>query len=281
MEGSNLLSLDVNLRERILEANVAVHKSEAKYYELMHPEVYSNSEQERISSTLKIVDKLVTADSVGEKRALDFGAGTGNLTGKLLEMGYHVTALDISTEMCKIIKKKYNRYLVSRKLVVVNSPIEDVHFDRSDFDLISCYSVLHHLPDYVDIIQRFSGFLRKGGVMYLDHEGSPFYWMREATLAARMVKTAYIHSIPLLNALHFRVAGIAIPSIDYELSDYWHNKEHPLDHKKIECVFEKESFDFFKRTDYYVHSRTWVPNPFFPLYRHVCKPDMSLWIAKK
>jgi 2-polyprenyl-3-methyl-5-hydroxy-6-metoxy-1,4-benzoquinol methylase len=281
MEVSKRLSLDADLRERILEANVAVHKTEAKYYELMHPEVYSKCEQKRVASKLQTVNNLVAVDGVNKKRALDFGAGTGNLTGKLLQMGYHVTALDISAEMCNILEKKYKMYLGSQKLVVVNSPIEDVHFDRSNFDLIACYSVLHHLPDYVDIIQKFSGFLRKGGVMYLDHEGSPFYWMREATLAARMVKSAYIHSIPMLNALHFRLAGMAIPSVDYELSDYWHNKEHPLDHKKIECIFEDGSFDFFKRTDYYVHSRTWVPNPLFPLYRHVCKPDMSLWIAKK
>jgi 2-polyprenyl-3-methyl-5-hydroxy-6-metoxy-1,4-benzoquinol methylase len=281
VEASTRLSLDDGLRERILEANVAVHKLEAKYYELMHPEVYSRREQERLASTLRTVDKLVAADAVGEKRALDFGAGTGNLTGKLLQMGYHVTALDLSAEMCEILEKKYERYLGSQKLVVVNSPIEDVSFDRGDFDLIACYSVLHHLPDYVGIVQRFSGFLRKGGVMYLDHEASPFYWVKEATLAARMMKAAYIHSIPLLNALHFRVAGMAIPSIDYEMSDYWHNKEHHLDHEKIRLVFEKECFGSFRRTDYYIQSRTWVPNPIFPLYRRVCEPDMSLWIAKK
>ena len=281
MEASKRLSLDDCLRDRILEANVAVHKREAKCYELIHPEVYSICEQKRVSSTLRMVDKLITADSVKEKRVLDFGAGTGNLTGKLLLMGYNVTALDISAEMCKILEKRYKPYLASQKLVVVNSAIEDMSFDRSDFDLIACYSVLHHLPDYVGIIQRFSGLLKKGGVMYLDHEGSPFYWMREATNAARMVKTVYVHSIPLINALYFRVEGMTIPSIDYEMSDYWHNKEHHLDHKKIECVFEKEGFDFFKRTDYFLQSRTWVPNPIFPLYRCICKPDMSLWIAKK
>ena len=53
------------------------------------------------------------------------------------------------------------------------------------------------------------------------------------------------------------------------------------DHEKIESVFEKEHFDFFKRTDYYVQSRTWVPNPLFCLYQRVCRPDMSLWIARK
>lgn len=275
------MSLDDGLRERILEANVAVHKLEAKYYELMHPEVYNRFEQERVTSTLRMADKLVATDGVDEKNALDFGAGTGNLTGKLLQMGYHVTALDISAEMCKILEKKYKRYLSSRKLAVVNSPIEDMSFDQGEFDLVTCYSVLHHLPDYLDVVQRFSGFLRKGGVMCLDHESSPFYWLPEATSTARMVKAAYIHSVPVLNGLYFRVAGITVPSINYELSDYWHNKDHPLDHKRLESVFEKERFDFFKRTDYYVQSRTWVPNPLFWVYRRVCRPDMSLWVAKK
>ena len=275
------MSLDDGLRERILEANVAVHKLEAKYYELMHPEVYNKLEQERVASKLRMVDELIATNCVGEKKALDFGAGTGNLTGKLLQMGYHVTALDISAEMCKILKKKYKRYLSSQKLVIVNSPIEDMSFNRGDFDLVTCYSVLHHLPDYVGVVQRFSGFLRKGGVMYLDHEGSPFYWMPEATSIGRMVKAAYVHSVPVLNGLYFRIAGITVPSIDYEVSDYWHNKDHPLDHEKIESVFKKEHFDFFKRTDYYVQSRTWVPNPIFCLYQRVCRPDMSLWIARK
>lgn len=281
MEASKRLSIDDNIREKILEANVAVHKSEAKYYELIHPEIYSKCEQKRLTSTLRMVDKLVAAEGVGEKRALDFGAGTGNLTGKLLQMGYTVTALDISAEMCKILEKKYRNYLISQKLLVVNSPIEDVSFNQGDFNLITCYSVLHHLPDYMDVVQRFFTLLKKGGVMYFDHESSPFYWRREATIAARIVKAAYVHSIPLLNAVHFRIAGMSIPSIDYELSDYWHNKEHHLDHKKIECMFAKEHFSFFNRTDYFLQSRTWVPNPSFPLYKLICKPDMSLWIAKK
>lgn len=275
------MSLDENLRDRILEANVVVHKSEAKYYELIHPEVYSRFEQKRLVSTLKMVDRFVDADCEGEKRALDVGAGTGNLTGKLLQMGYHVTALDISAEMCKILEKKYKRSLVSQKLVVLNSPIENVNFDQGDFDLIATYSVLHHLPDYVGAVQRFSSFLKKGGMMYLEHEASPFYWKSEATSLADMVKSVYVHSIPLLNAFHFRVVGMTVPSLDYELSDYWHNKEHPIAHAKIKWVFEKEHYNFFRRTDYYLQSRTWVPNPIFWVYRRVCRPDMSFWVAKK
>ena len=266
-----------DLRERIHEANVVVHRFEAEYYELLHPEVYGKQEQKRINSTLKMVDELVANN---QKKALDFGAGTGNLTGKLLRMGYKVTAVDISAEMCVILKKKYKTYLEAKKLVVINSPMEDVSFDNDEFDLITCYSVLHHLPDYVDTVRRLCVFLKKGGVMYLDHEASPFYWKDEPNTIANLVKNVYFHSNPLLNAFYFEIVGLNVPSLDYTLSDYWHKKEHPLDNKKIEFVFKKEHFDFFKRIDYHLNG-TWVLNPIFYLYKRICKPEMSFWVAKK
>ena len=153
IEGQRDLLEDENLRERIHEANVAVHRFEAEYYELLHPEVYGKQEQKRINSALRIVDQLVAGPN--QKKALDFGAGTGNLTGKLLHLDYQVTAIDISAEMCTILKKKYKTYLDTKKLIVINSPIEDVKFDKEEFDLITCYSVLHHLP-----IVRWSLHLR-------------------------------------------------------------------------------------------------------------------------
>ena len=84
-----------------------------------------------------MMNKLVTDN---QKNALDVGAGTGNLTGKLLQMGYKVIAVDISAEMCSILRRKYDAYLKSNKLTIVNSPIENLAFDVGKFDLITCYS---------------------------------------------------------------------------------------------------------------------------------------------
>ncbi len=265
-----------NLQESIHQANVNVHRFEAKYYEVLHPEVYSTQEQRRIRSTLKTADKLV---SDNHKKALDFGAGTGNLTGKLLSLGYKVTAIDISAEMCVILKNRYKTYIEDKKLIVINSPIEFVSFARAEFDLIACYSVLHHLPDYPDTLHRLSDFLKKGGVMYIDHEASPFYWKDESSKLANLVKLIYFHSNPSLNIFYFKIAGMNIPSIDYTLSDYWHKKEHPLDHTRIEAFLRKYFVDF-KRRDYYQHA-TWLGNPLFFIYKIACKPEMSFWMAKK
>lgn len=264
------------LKEQIHQANVTVHRFEAKYYELLHPEVCSKPEQKRITAKLKTIDQQIASN---QRNALDVGAGTGNLTGKLLQMGYNVTATDISPEMCKILKEKYTAYL-PEKLTIINSPIEELSFSEGTFDLIAFYSVLHHLPNYLTALRTLSSFLKKGGVMYIDHEASPFYWKGESSSLASLVKGIYFHSNPVINSLYFQLISLKVPTIDYTLSDYWHKKEHALNHQAIEQVFKQDGFEFFKRMDYYQHA-TWIPNPLFPIYRLLCRPEMSYWIAKK
>ena len=275
-----MLSKEDDLHKKIREANIKVHRIEAKYYDLIHPEVYGKFEQKRIDSTLKKVDRLVKNNSGYIRKALDFGSGTGNLTGKLLVMDYEVTAVDISTEMCKFLEKKYKKYIKSKKLFIINSPVEDIDFKKDSFDLISCYSVLHHLPDYLGAIRRLSSFLKDEGVMYIDHEISPFYWKNESSMIAELLKLLYFHSNPLLNSIYFGITRVNVPSLDYELSDYWFQKGHPLNHRDIKSVFMQEGFRYFKRSDYHLMG-TWFWNPIFFVYKSICKPEMSFWIAKK
>ena len=273
---NNQLLKDETLKEQIHQANVTVHRFEAKYYEVLHPEVYSKQEQKRIAAKLKTIDLQIANN---QRNALDVGAGTGNLTGKLLQMGYNVTATDISPEMCAILKKKYSSYL-AHKLTVINSPIENLSFGKGKFDLIAFYSVLHHLPDYIDALKTLMFFLKKGGVIYIDHEASPSYWSREPSSLASFVKAIYFHSNPIVNSLYFQIIGLKVPTIDYTLSDYWHKKEHALNHQAISQVFKEEGFEFYMRTEYYQNS-TWLPNPLSIIYRLLCSPEMSYWTAKK
>lgn len=207
------------------------------------------------------------------------GAGTGNLTGKLLAMGYHVTATDISPEMCAILKKKYASY-IPEKLVVVNAPIEALNFNKDEFNLITSYSVLHHLPDYEATLRTLCRYLKKGGVIYIDHEASPYYWASEKSMLAGIVKGLTLHSYPILNSLYFGIVGLKTPTIDYTLSDYWFKKEHALNHQTLARVFREEGFTSYTRTDHYL-TGSWLPNPLAYIYRLVCKPEMSFWVAKK
>jgi ubiquinone/menaquinone biosynthesis C-methylase UbiE len=271
------LLADETLKQRIYRANVSVHRQEAQHYELLHPEVYSVKEQKRITVKLEMVINLV---SDNKRIALDVGAGTGNLTGKLLQKGYQVTAVDISPEMCAILQRKYGAYLKTGKLTIVNSPLENLSFDVGKFDLITCYSALHHLPDYVSALRSLNVFLKKGGVIYIDHEASPYYWQNKRSSLASFIKDIYFHSNPLFNSLYFQIIGLRVPLIDYSLSDYWHKKEHALNHKSVEEVFKQEGYEFSRRADYYQNS-TWIWNPLSLIYRLIGQPEMSFWIAKK
>jgi len=269
--------IDKTLREKIHEANIELHRVEAKYYGIIHQEIFNNREQKRIVSTLNKVDELVDDN---HKKALDVGAGTGNLTGKLLHMNYDVTAVDISKEMCEILKKKYKNFLKDKKLRIINSKVEDTNFNRDEFDLITCYSVLHHLPNYVNVIRKLSISLKKGGIMYLDHEPSPFWWNR-SNKYAKIMKKIYLQSNWLLTRLMHEQAKIVDTfSVDYTVSDYWCTKTHHLKHNKVKKVFEEEKYEFFTQENYHLY-RIKLFNVFFYIYKYTCEPDASLWIAKK
>ena len=73
---------------------------------------------------------------------------------------------------------------------------------------------------------------------------------------------------------------IDLPHFDYSMSDYWHKKDHSLDHEKIKNTFNQENYTFFERKDYHL-KRTWFTNLLLPLYSYFCKPETSYWIAKK
>lgn len=260
-----------DLQERIHEENVVLHRLEARYYDSIHSEIFNRIEQKRISSVLRIIDK-----SIGQRKALDFGAGTGNLTKKLLQMGYEVTAIDISREMCEILKNRCRNHFKNGKLKVINSTIEDARLDGEEFDLICCYSVLHHLPDYAIVLQKLSGLLRKRGMMYLDHERSPY----SRCGLAQKIEYAYLQSEWLFNNLYSKTTGLHVPSFDYSFADWWTTKEHSIDHRKIEHTLKKEGFRFIIRIDYH-QKRGWFFNPSFHVYRRICRPETCLWLAKK
>ena len=48
-----------------------------------------------------------------------------------------------------------------------SEPIEDANFDEGTFDLITCISVLEHIPDFMPSLGAIWRFLRKGGSLIL------------------------------------------------------------------------------------------------------------------
>jgi ubiquinone/menaquinone biosynthesis C-methylase UbiE len=161
-----------------LEDNIAIHDRIAKRYEAIHGEIYNEVEQERLKSSLEQALKLVSTSS-NSSVALDFGCGAGNLTQHLTDLGCEVIAADVSTGFLNLIASRTYARAVST-FTLNGKDLKGVP-DES-VDVVATYSVLHHVPDYLSLMQEFARVLKPGGILYIDHEASSMMW-KEGALA--------------------------------------------------------------------------------------------------
>lgn len=175
-------TVDPELSRHILDENVRVHELEAGLYDALHTEIFNRYEQASIRRLLRRADGL--AGKTGARRALDIGAGTGNITMKLLDMGYQVTALDISAAMLEQLRAK-----AGGRAELICRPVDEHLADgpAARYSLITISSVLHHLPSYEDTLERCFRALMPGGGMLVLHEPLAGYSKRKDPFAARAV----------------------------------------------------------------------------------------------
>lgn len=122
-----------------------------------------------------------------DRRALDFGAGTGNLTIPLARMCGTVTAIDVSSEMLKRLRDKAKKTdlssrinairmeLTPEKVVSVSASGENKNVNtaknntvmRGSYDLVLCSMVLHHVPDMAATLSMLKSLLKPGGALIL------------------------------------------------------------------------------------------------------------------
>ena len=160
------------LKDKILSANIEEHKKEAKYYDVIHTELFNYYEQKRINKSLDVI----LNDFDNDCKIVDVGCGTGNLTIKLLERGFkNITCLDISKEMIHELKKKIKKYNHNHNITFIVSDLDTflTGKNNSKFGIILMGSVLHHLPDYISALKHLKEALSEDGCIYITHESLP------------------------------------------------------------------------------------------------------------
>jgi len=157
----------------VVERNRRIHDACPDDYAARHPEIFNPTEQARIRAVLQ--DALASVDC-GSRRpaALDYGAGTGNLTRHLLNLGCLVTAVDVSSQSLATLQRDMSGHADCRTVVVDGVDLADLA--SASFDIVTTYSVLHHVPDYLGIIDEFLRVVKPGGVIIIDHEVCDSYW---------------------------------------------------------------------------------------------------------
>jgi ubiquinone/menaquinone biosynthesis C-methylase UbiE len=162
----------------LIARNRRAHDHIAGQYDQKHAEIYNPFEQARLEQVLQ---EVIAKMEVPEPYILDVGAGTGNISIKLIKRNCYVTALDVSNASLEVLRSKVGP---DARLETVRLDGQKLPFPDSTFDAVTSYSVLHHIPDYLGAIREMIRVLRPGGFIYIDHEASPAAWDPDTNLAA-------------------------------------------------------------------------------------------------
>ena len=159
--------------EKVVAYNRGIHDRVAPEYDVRHGEIYNPTEQKRIRDSIeKAIWQIRTGSEV--PLVLDFGSGTGNLTHHFLQLHARVVAADVSSGSLNQVNLKLGAPARLETMGLNGRDLSNI--GDSTFDLVATYSVLHHIPDYLRIIDEFVRVLKTGGVVYIDHEACPSYW---------------------------------------------------------------------------------------------------------
>ena len=228
-------SLSEDLYQKMLEANIKLHEIEAPYYERLHPEEFNWFEQARITRDLGFIKKRLPRRSL----ALDIGCGTGNISLKLLGMGFEVAGVDMSEEMLAVLKKKVSPR--SQNKIRLSCKNIDRFLDdcAERFDLIAISSVLHHLPEYIKTLERAIGLLKPGGYIYVTHEPT-----KEALGPDRFLRKI-LWQVDNLAYLVLSFGGKPrTEKRDYRISDY--HLYHGFDEEAVASACREAGLDIVK-----------------------------------
>lgn len=279
-------------KNKLIEFNRTSHDNIAKFYEKRHPEIYNPIEQYRLKNILiyAISSIISNQDNNQSLKVLDYGAGTGNVTKHLLEMGLEVTAADVSSRSLAILNKEVG-FKDNLETIVINGESLNVFTDNY-FDFVVTYSVLHHVPDYLRIVQEFCRVVRPGGVILIDHEVCPQYWKPSQTYlkyaeATRKKRSFWdgIRQNPwkLISYYHWkrwfqaRILHQRVPTEEGDIHVY------PDDHIEWESIREvmNRSSELVQETDYLVCREVSDTPYYWNLYKDSCVDMRSLIMRKK
>ena len=124
-------------------------------------------------------------------RLLDVGAGFGFFLSEMRGRGWEVVGVEIS-------QKAIDHAKHSLGLTVYPGPLERIAFPESDFDVVSGFYVIEHLPDPMAFLKECYRILKPGGLLLL----------------------RYPHTTPIKNLLRFFGIENHLYDLPAHLSDF-------------------------------------------------------------
>ncbi len=138
------------------------------YYNKYAAKEFEETVNQDMSGIMKeFLDLLKEGDTI-----LDLGCGSGRDSLTLYELGYDVTPLDASEEMCKLAE-------IHTGLEVLQMTFEQIDFDNVFDGIWACASLLHTpKKELSDILTKIARALNDKGILYMSFKLGDFEGFR-------------------------------------------------------------------------------------------------------
>jgi len=262
----------------LIKTNVLVHEAVASTYDDRHPEIFNPIEQTRLRNLLAVALNNV---QTGERHAMDYGCGTGNLTRHLLDLGCTVTAADVTPSFVQMTTNIDPQGVTG---LILNGR-DMCEIEAETFDLIATYSVLHHIPDYLSAVREMIRVLKPGGVLVIDHEASDEHYepgralaeFRELTVLPRTLSW-YTRRVFSLGWWRTKWLQRSNPRYSEE-GDIHVWPDDRIEWHLLRALFEDSGVEIL-RDESYLHAQAHYDPAVFTTYADMCS-DMHVLVGRK
>lgn len=148
----------------VVQSNIAVHTRMADAYQREEPH-YRPENQAKVKANL-----LRIAERAGPGRLLDIGCGAGFVIDQVRDTFDEIHGLDATRAMLDRVDTS------SGNVTLHEGVAEKLPFEDGTFDVVTAYSVFHHLEDHRPVLAEARRVLRPGGVLYVDLEPNRAFW---------------------------------------------------------------------------------------------------------
>ena len=265
-----------------IQFNREVNDRVSRDYDRLHGEIFNAIEQERLKKALSAAVEAVKTGAQPLK-ALDYGCGSGNLTRHLIELGMETVSADISEGFLALIERNFSQTGLSKVLKINGKDLSNV--PSNEFDLAATYSVLHHVPDYLQIVKEMARVVKPNGVIYIDHEVNKSYYQRPKEYVAFLQKARpavnfkrYLRLLLDVKGYKHLVRRLMNPRYKREGDIHVWPDDH-IEWDQIEQLIILEGFEIVLKQDYLLCKSSYNPE-IYNEYKNQCADERVL-IARK
>ncbi|MHC1784990.1 MAG: class I SAM-dependent methyltransferase [Anaerolineaceae bacterium] len=179
-------------------------------------------------------------------KVLDLGAGEGSTTLPFLEFGAHVTAVDSSKSQLEELQNRCRRF--SEGLTIRCEDVsETLEIKGEKYDIIVANSFIHHVPDYIGLINKAIYLLSPNGQFFSFQDPQRYDSLPGFTnLFSKFAYFSFrIFQGDLIEGIRRRIRrcrGIFLENSMYDNAEY-HVVRNGVDQDAISRIFDENGFD--------------------------------------